>query len=179
LGGVALLAAFLIEIATELNTIRLILFNLGAIAIVVGVYRRLVSPAPRWALLAAAAALIANGWYLAMVVIATGQSRPFAGDFGLVWFFAGMAMWLGDAWFGFAALHLGADSRVGALVLAIGSLLAFTGMDRLGLNPPDDPTIFGPISLAGVALNGMGWVLLGLAVATRPYSPAGLRRGQS
>jgi hypothetical protein len=56
---------------------------------------------------------------------------------------------------------------LGALALAIGSLLAVTGMDRLEWTTRDNPTIFLPLSLAGIALNGLGWILLGIDVATR------------
>jgi hypothetical protein len=35
-------------------------------------------------------------------------------------------------------------------------------MGRFELTSPANPTIFGPIALIGVALNGVGWVLLGL-----------------
>ena len=51
---------------------------------------------------------------------------------------------------------------MGALALAIGSTLAILGMDRLELTSEANPTIFGPIGLIGVALNGVGWILLGL-----------------
>ena len=60
LGGAVLLAAFVIDIAPELNIWRLVLFNVGAIAIVIGVHRRQASAAPRLALAVAAAAVLAN-----------------------------------------------------------------------------------------------------------------------
>jgi hypothetical protein len=59
-------------------------------------------------------------------------------------------------------LHLGVVWRWAALALAIGSLLAILGMDRLELTSPSNPTIFGPLALTGVALNGIAWILLGL-----------------
>lgn len=167
LGGVVLLAAFLVEIAPGLNVLRLVLYNVGAMAIVVAVHRRQAPAAPALALLGAGPALLANAWYLAMVVLATGRPHPFAGDFGLVYFFAGLAMWLTDAAFGLVTLRLGVITRWGALALAVGSGLAILGMDRLELTSRDNPTIFGSLGLAGVALNGLGWILLGLDVATR------------
>jgi hypothetical protein len=100
-----------------------------------------------------------------MMVLAIGRPHPFARDFGLVFFAAGVVMWLTDVSFGLVALGLGVVTRWGALALAIGSDLAITGIDRLELTSPDDPTIFGPLSLAGTALNGLGWILLGLDVA--------------
>lgn len=162
-----LLAAFLVDISPDLNSLRLVLFNAGAMAIVIAVHRRQAPAAPALALLAAVPAFIANGWYLVMVVLAIGTLHPFAGDNGLVFFAAGAAMWLTDAAFGLVTLRLNVVARWGALALAIGSVLAFTGMDRLELTSPDNPTIFGPLALTGIALNGIGWIVLGIDVATR------------
>lgn len=167
LGGVVLLAAFLVDIAPSINVIRILLFNLGSIAIVIGVHRRQSSAAPAVALAAAVPAVLANAWYLAMVILATWEPRPFAGDFGLVWFYAGVAISLTDAWFGVVTWRLGVVARWGALALAIGSLLALTGIDRLALTSESNPTIFGPLSQAGIVLGGIGWILLGIDVAIR------------
>ena len=172
LGGVLLLAAFVIEIAPDLNIIRLIAFNAGAMAIIVAVHRRQASVASTLALIGAIPALVANAWHIAMIVLAIGRTEPIgAGDFGLVYFWASLAMWLTDAWFGIVTLRLGVVPRWGPVALAIGSVLAVTGMDRLGLTSPDNPTIVGPLALAGIALNGVGWILLGLDVATRRSAP--------
>ncbi len=111
-----------------------------------------------------------------MVVLSIDTPHPFAGDNGLVFFAAGVALWLTDAAFGLVTLRLGLVPRWGAIALAIGSVLAFTGIDRLGLTSPDNPTIFGPLSLAGASLNGLGWILLGLDVATGRRAPATLPR---
>ena len=162
LGGAVLLAAFVLDIPPNLNDLRLMLFNVGAIAIVVGVYRRQAAVDPGLALLGAVPAILANAWHFAMVVLAMGRPEPFAGDFGLVFFWAALAMWLADACFGLVAMRLGVAWRWAALALAIGSVLAITGMDRLELTSPKNPTIFGPIALTGVALNGLAWILLGL-----------------
>ena len=167
LGGAVLLAAFVVEIAPDLNNVRLILFNLGAIAVVVAVHRRQVAASPTLFRTVAGATMFANAWYLAMVVLATGRPSPFAGEFGLVFFWAAVAMWLTDAAYGAVTLRLGLVTRWGAAALAIGSALAFTGMDRLALTSPANPTIFLPLSLIGIALNGLGWILLGVDVATR------------
>jgi hypothetical protein len=166
LGGAVLLAAFVVEFAPGLNDLRIVLFNLGAMAVVVGVHRRQASAAPGLALLGVVPAFLANAWYVAMVLLAIGRPNPFGGDFGLVYFAAGLALWLTDAWFGLVTLRLGVVTRWGALALAIGSILAITGIDRLGLTSSANPTIFGPLSLVGIALNGIGWILLGLDVAT-------------
>ena len=167
LGGAVLLAAFVVEVAPDLNNVRLVLFNLGAIAIVVAVHGRQVAASPTLARAVATAAVLANAWYLSMVVLATGRPSPFAGEFGLAFFYAGVALWLTDAAFGVVTLRLRAVTRWGALALAIGSVLALSGMDRLGLTSPENPTIFGPLALIGAALNGLGWILLGLDIATR------------
>ena len=167
LGGGVLLAAFLVEIAPEVNVLRLVLFNIGAMAIVVAVHRRQASAAPVLALLGAVPAFLANAWCLAMVVLSTDRPQPFAGDFGLVFFAAAVAMWLTDAAFGLVTLRLGIVTRWGALALAVGSVLAILGMDRLELTSRDNPTVFGSLGLAGVALNGIGWILLGLDLATQ------------
>ena len=57
----------------------------------------------------------------------------------------------------------GAVTRWGALRprRRIGSL-AILGIDQLELTSEANPTIFGPIALIGVALNGVAWILLGL-----------------
>ena len=82
-----------------------------------------------------------------------------------------LAWWLADALFGFVALRLGGWARLGALALAAGSLLAITGMDRLELTTRDNPTIFLPLSLTGIALNGVGWIVLGLWLVSRRERP--------
>lgn len=173
LGGAVLLAAFVVDIPSDLNAFRLMLFNAGAIAVVVGAHRRQAAVDPRLALLGAVPAVLANAWYLAMIVLGTGRPAPFAGDFGLVFFWAAIAMWSTDALFGLVTVRLGVLSRWAALVLAIGSALAILGIDRLALTSPSHPTIVGPIALTGVALNGVGWVLLGIDLAIR--SRAGRR----
>jgi hypothetical protein len=172
-GFVLLLPAFLpvlipFDLSPDLFNLRLAMFNIGAIAIVAAVHRRQGSAAPAVAMLTAVLAVLANAWYLALTVLAVSQPGQLGpGDFGQMYFFAGAAMWLTDAAFGLVTLRLSVLARWGALALAIGSVLAFTGMDQLGLTSGDNPTIFGPLSLVGIVLNGLGWILLGLDVATR------------
>jgi hypothetical protein len=183
LGGAVLLAAFLVDISPALNFARLVLFNLGAMAIVIAVHRRQASVAPAPALAAAVPALLANAWNLAMLLLSIGRPQPPQGDpdFRLVFFFASVAMWLTDAAFGLLTLRLGVVSRWGAFALAIGSVLAISGIDRLGLTSSANPTIFGPLAMAGAALNGIGWILLGWDLATRRRTagtqPQGARSG--
>jgi hypothetical protein len=166
LGGAVLLAAFVVEVPPDLNDARLVIFNLGAIAVVVAVHRRQVERGPMLARAVAVAAILANAWYLSMVVLSIGRADPFAGDFGLAFFYAALALWLADAVFGGVTLRLRAVAPWGPLALAIGSVLAFTGIDRLALTSVTNPTIFGPLSLIGVALNGVAWILLGLDIVS-------------
>lgn len=170
LGGAVLLAVFVIDIGSELNVLRLALFNLGAIAIVIAVHRRQVTAAPRLSLIGAVPALIANAWYLGMIVLESVRPEAFAGDLALAGFYAAVAMWLADALFALVTLRIGVLARWGALALAIGSPLALVGIDRLGLVSAQDATIFGPLSQIGIVLNGLGWILLGIDLATRPGS---------
>jgi hypothetical protein len=181
LGGAVLLAAFLIEIPPGLNEARLVLFNLGAIAVVVAVHRRQVAVSRTLHRVVNTAAVGANAWHLSMVVLSIGGASPFAGDMGLMSFYAALAMWLADAAFGVAVLRSGGASRWGPLALTVGSVLAISGMDRLGLTSAADPTIFGLLALTGVGLNGLGWILLGLEIASggRLVVPAVKLRGLS
>jgi hypothetical protein len=114
------------------------------------------------ALAGAAPAILANAAAFAWILLAYGRDSPFAGGFGLAGFYIGLAAWLADAWLGLVALRLRVVIPPGALALAVGSLLAITGMGRLELTSQANPTIFGPISLVGIALNGVAWVLIGL-----------------
>jgi len=170
LGGAVLIAAFIPNVpwGADLFNLRLALFNAGAIAIVIGVYRRQAAVAPRVVLLGTVPALLANAWHLVMIVRVVAQpGPPGVGDYGPVYMAAIAVMWLADAWFGLVTLRLGVVSRWGAIALAIGSVLALTPWDHLELTRDANPAIFVPLGLAGVALNGIGWILLGLDVATR------------
>ena len=171
LGGIVLVAAFLPNLPWdwEMFNLRLLVFNLGAMAVVVAVQRCQASSSGRRSLVPAVFAVVANAWFAMTVVLSIGHPQPPVADvdFRFIAFLAGAAMWLADATFGLFVLRMGTLTRWGALALAIGSLLAFMGMDRLGLTSAANPTVFGPLSLLGVALNGIGWILLGIDVATR------------
>ena len=168
-GGIALLTAFLVDIPTDANVVRIVLYNLGGIAVIVAVHRRQVSMSPMIAWVVAVVAVLANALLAAREILPYGPWHPFVGT-GLTYFNLGIAMWLTDAAFGLVTLRLAVVTRLGALVLTIGSVLALTGVDGLGLTSGAAPTVFGPISLIGIALNGIGWILLGFDVATRPRS---------
>ena len=167
LGGAFLLVAFLLEIPAGINDLRIVIYLVGAIAVVVAVDGRQVHASPTLARLVAIAAVAANTTVLLREVLPYGPWHPFAGDDGLVLFYGGIAMWLTDAAFGLVTLRLGVVTRWGALALTVGSILAILGFDRLGLTSDADPTIFGSLAMTGIALNGIGWILLGFDVATR------------
>jgi hypothetical protein len=175
IGGLLLVAALVpgLPWTQELFQLRLLAFNAGAIAIAIAVHRRQAPVARRASIAVAGAVVLANACYLAMVVLSVG--RPVAPDpdpeFRLVLFFAGVAMWWADAAFGLVSWRLGVVTRWGALALAIGSALAFLGMDRLELVRGELAWLIGPIALLGIALNGLGWILLGLDLALRRRSP--------
>ena len=175
-GGLGLLAAFVVEIPPAWNTVRLFLFPAGAIAVAARRHGTHADVSRRLALAGTVPVLLANGAVIAWELFALGRERPFAGDFGLVGFWVSIAVWLADAWFGMVALRLGVLLRWAAVALVAGSLLAILGIDRLGLTSAANPTVFGPLALAGIALNGIAWVLLGLEVAVpRLHRSAGGR----
>lgn len=164
-GGLGLLAAFVVEIPSGWNPLRLVLFNAGALAVALAVYGPHAAVSRRVALVGTIPVVAANTWAIAWTLLAIDRESPFSGDFGLVGFWGGLGVWLVDAWFGIVALRLGVLWRPATTLLAVGSLLAITGMDRLGLTSQANPTIFTPISLAGISLNGVAWILLGLEIA--------------
>jgi hypothetical protein len=168
LGGAVLIAAFLpIAFSHEAFNLRLVLFTLGAMAVAAGLGRRAARSA-RLVWSASAAVIAANAWYLAMTLVTLNRPGPMgAGDIGFVYFLAGAAMWLADAIFGIVVFRHRLASRLAGLALAVGSVLAFSGMDRLGLRSAAGETVLLPLSLAGIALNGIAWIVLGVDVAVR------------
>jgi hypothetical protein len=167
-GGILLLLAFVTEIPPWLNDVRLTLFFVGAMAVAAATYPPLARTGLGLARVAVGLVLVANAWGLAMGAISAAFSIPVGpGTFGVIYFWAGLAWWLADALFGFVALRLGGWARIGAAALAVGSLLAILGMDRLGLTSSANPTIFGTLALIGIALNGLGWIALGLWLVSR------------
>lgn len=165
-GGAFLLAAFVVDIAPEVDVARLPLYYLGALAIIVAVHRRQAGARPVRAWSVALAAMTMN---VLMFVLGFGivGEHPFAGSFGWIYFGAGLAMWIADVAFGAVALSLGTVNRFGALALTVGSVLAIGGMDRLELVRGEFGWLIGPAALTGIALNGLAWVVLGVDEALR------------
>jgi hypothetical protein len=177
LGGLVLLVVFVVdELAPALNFARLALFGLGAVAIVLGIRATGLARTSRAVSAATIAAGLANAAFVAITVLSVDRPQfpePDQ-DFRLIAFYVYLAMWLADAALGLALLRLRGIGRLGALALAIGSPIGALGMDRFGLI--HDPT-FGEViqtaALWGIALNGLGWILVGASlVLARPVEPA-------
>ena len=180
-GGGVLLLGFLppaIPWTPDLFNVRLVVYGIGAVAVVVGVHRRQVSAAPALVWSATIPAVVAHTVYTVLILGAVsppGEIGP--GSFGPWLFAAGLAMWLADAWFGIVTARLAVVERWGGMALAVGSPLALLGIDRLGLVDGPAAGLVGPLALTGVFLNGLGWLLLGVALvrqakAYRSSSPA-------
>ena len=171
LGGVALVLAFIPNLPWiwDFVLVRLVLFNVGAIAIGLAAYRAGALGSGRASVTVAGTVILANAWYLVMVIVGIGRPQfPEADpDFRLITFYAGAAMWLTDALFGYVIWRVGAMARWVGLALAVGSLFASTGMDRLELVRGDLAWFWTPAAMAGIAVNGLAWISLGVAVATR------------
>ena len=178
-GGLILVAGFVPALPWEYDAfnLRLVLFNLGAMAVVVGVIRHAGRRVRPWAIAIAIAALLANGWYLVMVLLSIGRPVFPAPDaeFRPIFFYAAIALWLTDAAFGFAAARLGAVHRLPALALGFGALLALTGLGGLGFTTGPLANLVGPLSLIGIALVGLGWIGMG----TELVRPRADRIGQA
>lgn len=188
IGGVLLLWAFVSWnpfVDQGNNLIRLLVFSLAGAAIAIAFYRRQAAVAPRLALVATGAVVIAGAWYATWLLLSPGVRSPFSGTYGLVNFLAGLALWLSPVLYGAAMLRIGAAwqgmtrwravaTRLGA-VLLLGSSVAWLGDDRLGLVDSEAyGELFQAIALTGVALNGAGWILLGavLVLGARGTRPA-------
>jgi hypothetical protein len=161
--GLAILVAFVVDLPSGVFRDRLIVFGVGVVAIGIGVHRRQSMRAPMPSL-AVTAVLLASVAFFLVTVIFFEPPNPAA-------FWSGVALWLASAAFGGVASAIGAMSRVGALAVAAGSLLALTGIDRLGLVSESAPTIFNTLSQVGLVAMAAGWIILGLDVALRRPTP--------
>jgi hypothetical protein len=175
LGGAMLLAAWIPDLpwSHEAFNLRLVLFNLGAIAIAIAVHRRQSGVSRRLSLATAVPAILANAWYLVMVLLSIGRPVFPEADPGFrsIFFYAAIILWLSDAGFGLGALRIGGVSRWASLTLTIGSLLALFGIDRLGFTTGPLAWLIQPLALLGVFLVGVGWIWLGFDVATHRRLP--------
>jgi hypothetical protein len=170
LGGAFLLLGYinLDEWTPDLFNLRLLLFNLGAIAVGLAAYPRHAAVSRPLALSSTIPVVAANAAYLLFtlkLVAQPGELGP--GDYQPIGLFilTAAAMWLADAWFGLVALRVGVLSRWSALALLVGSIAAFVGMSNFGLAPSG--SLMEKVILIGVALLGFAWVLMGLELALR------------
>lgn len=168
-GGFLLLGWINLEGWTpDLFNLRLLAFNLGAIAVGLAAYPRHAVVSRRLALASSLPVILANAAYMLFtlkLVAMPGQLGP--GDYQPVDLFilTAAAMWLSDAWFGLVALRMRVLRRWSALALLVGSIAAFAGMSNFGLAPSG--SVMEKVILVGVALHGVAWVLLGLEIALR------------
>lgn len=155
------------------NTVRLVLFALSGAAVGLAFHRRQSAVAPRLALVATGAVVLAGLWYSTSNILSLNSPRPWAGVGGLIFSLSGLSLWLSAAVFGAIALRIGAawrgmtrwfaaTARMAALILIVGGPLAALGDDRWGLT---DNETYGALitqaTLLGVFLTGAGWALLG------------------
>lgn len=180
LGGLVLLLGYVPNLpwgSQQAFVLRLVLFNLGVIAIGIAAHLRQASISPRLSLAVTAPMILANAGYLVMLILSIGRPvypEPDA-DFRPIFFYVANAMWLTDAIFALVALRLGVVSRTAALILAVGSIVAWSGMGNLAETFPwlsGFVALLAPIALWGAAAAGAGWVLLGIDVAIRRRAPA-------
>jgi hypothetical protein len=157
--GLAMLAAFVIDLPSGLFRDRLIVFGVGVIAIGIGVHRRQSARAPT-ASLAATTVLAAAVTFFLVTAVFVDPSNV-----AVLW--SSVALWLGSAAFGVTSAVIGAVSRIGGSAVAIGSVLALTGIDRLGLVSQSAPTVFNTLSQLGIVAMALGWIALGIDVAIR------------
>ena len=178
-GGILLLWAFIsfnpFETRTA-NTIRLIVFALGGAAVAVAFYRRQALVARSRALASSGAVVFSGALYATLAVLAQWVQSPFSGTFGALNFWSSWALWVTAAVYGAAMLKIGAAwqgmprwlgvaTRLGAITL-LGSSFAWVGDDRLGLVDSEQyGHMWSSIAMAGVFLNGTGWVILGAVLA--------------
>ncbi len=167
LAGLVLIVPYVVTIEDVWYPPRIMLFNAFVIAVAVGLYRRQAAALPRLAAVASALVILANGWYLGVVMLGVRDLNLFGSQLGMVIFLSGVLLWVAAAAYGAASLAIGAFSRWGPILLVIGSALAVTGIDRFGLAHGDFRAIFDPLSQIGAVLHGVGWIVLGAELALR------------
>ena len=128
------------------NMIRLITFALGGAAVAIAFHGRQARVARSLALVTTGAVVFSAVAYVTCLVLALWVESPFSGTFGAINFWSNGALWLSAAVYGAAMLRIGAAwqgmprwrgvaTRLGAIAL-LGSSVAWTGDDRLGLVTP-------------------------------------------
>ena len=152
-GGLVLIAGFMPDLpwSPASFTIRLLLLNTGAMAVILAVHRRQAVISHRLSLALTVPAFIANAWYAVMVVLSVGRPQFPVPDpeFRPIFFYAAIALWLTVALFGFGAARIGAVWWWAALALGIGSVLALTGVGGLGFTTGPFAPIVEPLALCG------------------------------
>ncbi|HUS20954.1 MAG TPA: hypothetical protein VMZ66_02960 [Aeromicrobium sp.] len=166
-GGAFLLLAFVgVTVSPDLFNLRLVLFNVGAIAVVAAVHQRQSSSGLALAVAGAVPAIASNLAYLVLIIRAVAEPGEIgAGDYQPVGMYivVGAAMWLSNAFFGLITFKLGVFSRLSSIALVISSILALLGMSYFGLQQPG--TISEQVIQIGIAVHGLAWILLGLEVS--------------
>jgi hypothetical protein len=170
-GGLVLVAALIPNLpwSWAVFNLRLVLFEGGAIAIILAIHTLQPLRWRRPSLLVSVPAILANAWHLVMSIIFVTRPQPPEADpeFRPLYALAATTMWLMDGAFGLVALRLGFVSRWGALALTVGSALAVTGVGGLGFTGGEDAELIANLTVAGVVLVGLAWIILGIDVATR------------
>ena len=166
-GGLVMLASFVPFIWPDLDAFnaRLIVLNVGTIAIVTALARRQSAGRSRLLSAAALAVVVVNVSHLVLIAgIVAQPGEPGMGSFPPPYGRVLQAVWLTGLGLGIVSLLRRIGSRPGAASLALGSALAFWPT----LGPFTE--LIGTLAFIGVALVGLGWVLLGTDVATRRRS---------
>lgn len=163
-GGAVLIASFApIWPDNDAFNARLIVLNVGSIAIATALARRSTVGGSKLLVATAIAVVIVNVAHLVLiagVVAQPGQpvDRPFPPLYSPVL----RAVWLTGVAFGVVGLLRRVSSRLGSISLVVGSAVSFA----MTLGVPFNETIK-TVALSGVGLAGLGWVLFGIEVATR------------
>jgi hypothetical protein len=165
----------------RVNSIRLAVFALAGAAIALAFYRRQAHLAPTLALLTTAAVVIAGVWSATWNLLSNDVESRFMGTFGLIGLFANIALWVTPAVWAIGMLHTGAGwqgmsrqrrmlTKLG-LASLIGSIVAWLGDDRLGMVDSLWGEMWQAIAIAGLILNGVGWLILGAVLVVPSRGP--------
>jgi len=177
IGGSVLVLAFVpnVQLTWDFVIVRLVLFNAGAIAIGLAIHRRQAPQSARLSLAATTPMILANAWYLVMLILSIGRPAYPEPDpqFRQVFLYAAIALWLSDAAFGLVALRIGVAWRSAALALLVGSLGAFSGIGGLPFIAGPFAAIVLPFSQIGIALNGLAWIAFGVSLFRPQRIPIG------